>query len=55
MTAIVTGQIAFEFPGVLSGRLIRDLRLVWKAGQLVQAFKRTRPLFRALNDTEAGR
>jgi xylulokinase len=26
-----------------------------RAGQLIEAFRRTRPLFRALNDTETGR
>ncbi len=33
----VDGQIYFEFPGVLSGRLVRDIRLRWKEGKLVDA------------------
>jgi aminopeptidase len=31
------GSIYFEFPGVLSGRLVRDIRLVWEKGTLVRA------------------
>jgi aminopeptidase len=31
------GIIYFEFPGVLSGRLIRDIRLRWEKGRLIQA------------------
>jgi aminopeptidase len=31
------GIIYFEFPGVLSGRLIRDIRLQWEKGRLVKA------------------
>jgi len=31
------GHIYFEFPGVLSGRLMHDIRLEWKQGKLVHA------------------
>jgi aminopeptidase len=31
------GIIYFEFPGVLSGRLVRDIRLRWEKGRLVKA------------------
>jgi aminopeptidase len=37
VTATVNGQIAFEFPGVLGGRLVHDLRLAWHDGQLTTA------------------
>ena len=37
----VDGQISFEFPGVLSGRLMRDMRLRWSKGQLVEAYSST--------------
>jgi aminopeptidase len=33
----VDGQIYFEFPGVLSGRLVHDIRLHWKEGKLMDA------------------
>jgi aminopeptidase len=33
----VDGEICFEFPGVLGGRLIRDIRLRWEKGRLVEA------------------
>ena len=49
------GRIAFELPGVLSGRLIQDLRLVWKAGRLREASSSTHQDFlRAVLATDAG-
>ena len=33
----VDGQIYFEFPGVLGGRLVDDIRLRWENGRLVEA------------------
>ncbi|HUV07806.1 MAG TPA: aminopeptidase [Spirochaetia bacterium] len=33
----VDGQIGFEFPAVLGGRLVDDLRLCWSKGRLVEA------------------
>lgn len=32
----VDGQICFEFPGVLGGRLLHDIRLRWERGRLVE-------------------
>jgi len=37
VTATVDGQICFEFPGVLGGRLMHDICLSWKDGRLVEA------------------
>ncbi len=51
----VDGWIAFDFPGVLSGRLIRDIRLRWKKGRLVEASSSTHQDFlRAVIATDAG-
>jgi aminopeptidase len=33
----LNGYISFEFPGVLSGRLIHDIRLAWEDGALIEA------------------
>jgi aminopeptidase len=33
----VDGHIYFEFPGVLGGRLVNDIRLRWENGKLVEA------------------
>ncbi len=35
------GQIAFEFPGVLGGRLVEGIRLRWERGTLVEAHAAT--------------
>jgi aminopeptidase len=37
VTETLNGVISFEFPGVLSGRLMHDIRLEWKNGALVHA------------------
>ncbi|MGA2764025.1 MAG: aminopeptidase [Spirochaetia bacterium] len=37
----LNGQISFEFPGVLSGRLINDIRLRFEDGMLVEATSST--------------
>lgn len=37
VTSTIDGRICFEFPGVLSGRLMYDLCLVWEKGKLVEA------------------
>ncbi len=51
----VDGEIYFDFPGVLSGRLIHDIRLRWKAGRLVEAASSTHQDFlRAVLATDAG-
>ena len=36
ITETIDGEIYFEFPGVLSGRLVHDIRLRWKQGRLVE-------------------
>jgi aminopeptidase len=33
----LNGSIYFEFPGVLGGRLMHDIRLGWEDGQLIEA------------------
>lgn len=49
------GQIHFDFPGVLSGRLIHDIRLVWKGGRLTEVTSSTHQDFlRAVLATDAG-
>jgi aminopeptidase len=37
VTSTLDGTIYFEFPGVLGGRLVRDIRLDWRTGALVRA------------------
>jgi aminopeptidase len=37
----VNGAIYFEFPGVLGGRLMHDIRLKWEDGRLVSATSST--------------
>ncbi len=37
LTETIDGEIAFEFPGVLGGRLMHNIRLAWKNGRLVSA------------------
>ncbi len=37
VTETIDGQIYFEFPGVLGGRLVQDVRLRWIQGKLVEA------------------
>jgi aminopeptidase len=49
------GEIYFEFPGVLGGRLIQDIRFAWKAGRLLEASSTTHQDFlRAVLATDAG-
>lgn len=51
----LNGHIYFEFPGVMSGRLVHDIRLRWQAGQLVEATSTTHQDFlRQLLQTDAG-
>jgi aminopeptidase len=45
VTETVNGTITFERPGVLAGRLIRDIRLTWKNGELTEAFSSTEKEF----------
>lgn len=49
------GQIYFDFPGVLGGRLVHDINLRWKSGKLVEATSSTNQDFlRAVLDTDPG-
>jgi aminopeptidase len=51
----VDGVITFDFPGVLSGRLIPDIRLAWKKGRLVEATSSANQDFlRRVLETDAG-
>jgi aminopeptidase len=51
----LNGTIYFEFPGVLGGRLVPDIRLVWQAGQLVEATASQNQAFlRQVLSTDAG-
>jgi aminopeptidase len=54
-TETVDGQIYFEFPGVLGGRLMHDIRLRWERGRLVEATASTnQDYLRAIVATDAG-
>ncbi len=49
------GQIYFEFPGVLGGRLMHDIRLRWKQGRLVEASSSTnQDFFHSILNTDPG-
>ena len=49
------GTISFEFPGVLAGRLMEDIRLSWEGGVLVDATASTNQDFlRTVLQTDAG-
>jgi aminopeptidase len=37
VNSTLNGHITFEFPGVLGGRLMHDVRLAWQDGHLVEA------------------
>ena len=51
----VDGQIYFEHPGVLGGRLLNDIRLRWKGGRLVEASSSTNEDYlHAVVGTDAG-
>lgn len=41
VTSTVNGHIYFDFPGVLGGRLVEDIRLEWENGELVSATSST--------------
>jgi aminopeptidase len=45
VTESVNGTITFERPGVLGGRLIRDIRLTWENGELTEASSSTEEEF----------
>jgi len=49
------GTIFFEFPGVLAGRLVKDIRLTWEKGTLVRAESSTEQDFlRSILDRDEG-
>lgn len=54
-TESVDGQIYFEFPGVLGGRQMHDIRLRWEHGRLVEATASTnQDYLRSIVATDAG-
>jgi aminopeptidase len=49
------GSIYFEFPGVLAGRLMQDIRLRWENGKLIEATSSTNQDFlRSVLQSDAG-
>ncbi len=51
----IHGQIYFDFPGVLGGRLMHDIRLRWESGKLVEATSSTNQDFlHSIVNTDAG-
>jgi aminopeptidase len=51
----VNGTIYFDFPGVLGGRLMHDMRLEWKNGKLLSATSSTNEDFlQSIVDTDPG-
>ena len=55
LTETVDGQIYFEFPGVLGGRLVHDMCLRWDDGKLVKASSSTNQDFlQAIVNTDPG-
>ena len=51
----VHGTITFDFPGVLGGRLMHDIRLTWEHGRLVEAKASTNQDFlQSVVNTDAG-
>ena len=55
LESTIDGYIYFEFPGVLSGRLMQDIRLRWERGRLVEATSSTNQDFlRSILATDAG-
>jgi aminopeptidase len=54
-TESLEGQIYFEQPGVLGGRLMHDIRLRWQAGRLVEVSASThQDYLQAIVQTDAG-
>jgi aminopeptidase len=55
VTKTINGQITFELPGVLGGRLIEGICLRWREGKLVEATARThQDYLRAIVSTDVG-
>jgi aminopeptidase len=45
VASTVNGQISFDFPGVLGGRLMHNIKLRWEMGKLVEAASSTNQEF----------
>jgi aminopeptidase len=55
VTSSVNGHIYFDFPGVLGGRLVNDIRFEWEDGELVSATSSTHQDFlQAVINTDEG-
>jgi aminopeptidase len=55
VTSTIDGQIYFEEPGVLGGRLMYDIRLRWEKGRLVEASSGTnQDYLQSIVQTDAG-
>lgn len=55
VNSTLNGHIYFEFPGVLGGRLVDDIRLAWRDGELVSASASSNADFlRRILDLDAG-
>lgn len=55
VTETIDGEICFECPGVLGGRLVQDIRLCWRQGSLVEASSSTHQDFlEAVLHTDGG-
>lgn len=51
----INGQIYFDFPGVLGGRLVHDIKLRWEEGELVEATSSSNQDFlRSVLETDQG-
>ena len=51
----LNGQISFNLPGVLGGRIVEGIRLGWKDGELIEATSSTNQDFlRSVLDTDGG-
>jgi aminopeptidase len=51
----IDGQILFDFPGVLRGHLVHDIKLRWESGELVEASSSTnQDLLRSVLNTDLG-
>ena len=53
--ASVNGYISFDFPGVLGGRLVHDIRLEWENGNLIHASAgKNEDFLKRILETDAG-
>lgn len=55
VASTVNGQISFDFPGVLGGRLMHDIKLRWEMGKLIEATSSTnREFLTSVVNTDPG-